>query len=97
MRSIHLPGFKLNRMSSPRPIIEIRCQLCDGADKYEWQEESSEICWLSIEAGLDALSQHLSGLHGITEASLSLESDPGPKRPSVITANGAAVGSVDLG
>ena len=96
MRSIHLPVFQLNRMPSARPMIEIRCQLGDGADRYEWQEESSEICWLTIEAGLGAQNQHLYELHGIAGASLSLESDPGPKRPSVITANGAAVGSVDL-
>jgi hypothetical protein len=83
-------------MTHIRQQIEIRCDLCDEADRYAWSEAASEVCWLTVEVGLDALSEHLSDVHGAGGDKLSLESDPMPNVPVAITTGDSGVGRITL-
>jgi hypothetical protein len=77
--------------------IEIRCDLCPAGGAFSWREEAtSDVCWLTVEAGLDALAEHLTDVHGADRGKPSLESDPRPGVPSPIAVDSQRVGVLTL-
>lgn len=77
--------------------VHIQCTLCKDSHGFAWDESASDVCWLSIEAGLSALAAHLVQDHGFSSPALSIESDPVPGQRCRIEHNGRFVGELVLG